>query len=85
MIASYALWRLRNGAAPFGFLGFDLRRIRSRRDRWMPLRTRRVKERTVLLRTLRPVFRSQRSRAISEVIAHISAGVREQRFDLDGQ
>jgi len=24
----------------FGFLGFDFRRVRSRRDRWMPLRTR---------------------------------------------
>jgi len=53
----------------FGFLGFDFRRIRSRRDRWMPLRTPRGKKRTALLRTLKQVFRSYRSRPISEVIA----------------
>src|SRR4029077_16582970 len=41
----------------FGFLGFDFRRIRSRRDRWMPLRTPRGKKRTALLRTLKQVFR----------------------------
>src|SRR5437899_6544798 len=56
----------------FGFLGFDFRRIRSRRDRWMPLRTPRVKKRTALLRTLKQIFRSHRSRPISEVIAQIN-------------
>jgi hypothetical protein len=56
----------------FGFLGFDFRRIRSRRDRWMPLRTPRVTKRTALLRTLKPIFRSHRSRPISEVIAQIN-------------
>jgi len=56
----------------FGFLGFDFRRVRSRRDRWMPLRTPRVKKRTALLRTLKPIFRSHRSRPISEVIAQIN-------------
>ena len=34
----------------FGFLGFEFRRIRSRRGRWMPLRTPRGKKRTALLR-----------------------------------
>ena len=60
----------------FGFLGFDFRRIRSRRDRWMPLRTPRVKKRTALLRTLKQIFRSHRSRPISEVIAQINPMLR---------
>jgi hypothetical protein len=38
----------------------------------MPLRTPRVKKRTALLRTLKPIFRSHRSRPISEVIAQIN-------------
>ena len=60
----------------FGFLGFEFRRIRSRRDRWMPLRTPRVKKRTALLRTLKAIFRSHRSRPISEVIAQINPMLR---------
>jgi len=56
----------------FGFLGFDFRRVRTRRDRWMPLRTQRVKKRTALLRTLKQIFRRARSRPISEVIAQIN-------------
>src|ERR1700716_3726076 len=56
----------------FGFLGFDFRRVRTRRDRWMPLRTPRVKKRTALLRTLKQIFRSHRSRPLSEVIAQIN-------------
>ena len=46
----------------FGFLGFEFRRIRSRRGRWMPLRTPRGKKRTALRQTLKQVFRSHRSR-----------------------
>src|SRR5439155_24457336 len=57
----------------FGFLGFEFRRIRSRRGRWMPLRTPRGKKRTALLRTLKQVFRSHRSRPVAEVIGRISA------------
>src|SRR6202030_2177218 len=56
----------------FGFLGFEFRRIRSRRDRWMPLRTPRIKKRTALLQKLKQIFRSHRSRPISEVIAQIN-------------
>jgi RNA-directed DNA polymerase len=56
----------------FGFLGFEFRRIRSRRGRWMPLRTPRGKKRTALLQTLRQVFRSHRSRPVGEVIARIN-------------
>ena len=56
----------------FGFLGFEFRRIRSRRGRWMPLRTPRGKKRTALLQTLKQVFRSYRSRPVAEVIARIN-------------
>jgi RNA-directed DNA polymerase len=56
----------------FGFLGFEFRRLRSRRGRWMPLRTPRGKKRTALLQTLKQVFRSHRSRPAAEVIARIN-------------
>src|SRR5262249_22496006 len=56
----------------FGFLGFEFRRIRSRRGRWMPLLTPRGKKRTALLHTLKQVFRSHRSRPVAEVIACIN-------------
>ena len=56
----------------FGFLGFEFRRLRSRRGRWMPLRTPRGKKRTALLQTLKQVFRSHRSRPVAEVIARIN-------------
>jgi RNA-directed DNA polymerase len=56
----------------FGFLGFEFRRIRSRRGRWMPLRTPRAKKRKALLQTLKQVFRSQRSRPVGEVIGRIN-------------
>jgi RNA-directed DNA polymerase len=57
----------------FGFLGFEFRRIRSRRGRWMPLRTPLGKKRTALLQTLKPVFRSHRSRPVGAVIARINS------------
>jgi len=60
----------------FGFLGFEFRRIRSRRGRWMPLRTPRAKKRTALLQRLKQVFRSHRSRPIAEVIARINPMLR---------
>jgi RNA-directed DNA polymerase len=60
----------------FGFLGFEFRRIRSRRGRWMALRTPRAKKRTALLQTLKQVFRSHRSRPVAEVIARINPVLR---------
>jgi RNA-directed DNA polymerase len=56
----------------FGFLGFEFRRIRSVRGRWMALRTPRGKKRKALLQTLKQVFRSHRSRPIAAVIARIN-------------
>jgi RNA-directed DNA polymerase len=55
-----------------GFLGFEFRRIRSHRGRWMPLCTPHSKKRTALLRTLKQVFRGHRSRPIAEVIVRIN-------------
>src|SRR4030088_1869424 len=60
----------------FGFLGFEFRRIRSRRGRWMPRRTPQLKKRTALLRTLKQVFRSHRSRPVADVIACINPMLR---------
>lgn len=56
----------------FGFLGFEFRRIRSQRGRWMALRTPRSKKRKALLQTLKLVFRSHRSRPVAAVIARIN-------------
>jgi RNA-directed DNA polymerase len=56
----------------FGFLGFEFRRIRTRRGRWMPLRTPRGKKRTALLQKVKQVVRGHRSRPIAEVIARIN-------------
>ena len=56
----------------FGFLGFEFRRIRSRRGRWMPLRTPRGKKRTALLRKLKLIFRSYRSQPVRDLIEQIN-------------
>ena len=56
----------------FGFLGFEFRRIRSRRGRWMPLHTPKGKKRTALLRKLKAIFRSFRSRPVSQLIEQIN-------------
>src|SRR5499427_6186915 len=56
----------------FGFPGFEFRRIRSWRGRWMVLPTPRGTKRTALLQTLKTVFRSHRSRPVAEVIARIN-------------
>src|SRR5262249_28268944 len=41
-----------------GFLGFEFRRIRSRRGRWMPVLLPRGKKRTVLLGKLKEILRA---------------------------
>ena len=41
----------------FGFLGFDFRRIPSRRGKWQAYYTPKLKKRTALLRKLKDVFR----------------------------
>jgi RNA-directed DNA polymerase len=56
----------------FGFLGFEFRRIRSRRGRWMPLYTPRGKKRTALLRKLKLIFRNYRSQPVKGLIEEIN-------------
>jgi RNA-directed DNA polymerase len=56
----------------FGFLGFEFRRIRSRRARWMPLLLPKGKKRTALLGKLKEIFRASRSRPVGKVIEKIN-------------
>ncbi len=56
----------------FGFLGFEFRRIRSRRGRWMPLHQPKGKKRTALLRKLKAIFQNFRSRSVSLLIEQIN-------------
>lgn len=56
----------------FGFLGFEFRRIRTQRGRWMPLYMPRAKKRTALLRKLKLIFRSYRSQPTGELIEQIN-------------
>jgi len=60
----------------FSFLGFDFRRLRSRRGVWWPLRTPQLKKRTALLRKLKEIFRSSQSQPVSRVIAQINPVLR---------
>jgi RNA-directed DNA polymerase len=56
----------------FGFLGFEFRRILSRRGRWMPLCTPKGKKRTALLRKLKLIFRSYRSQPVRDLVDQIN-------------
>ena len=56
----------------FGFLGFVIRRVRSRNGRWFALQMPSVKARTKLLDKLREVFSSHRSQPVAGVIEQIN-------------
>jgi hypothetical protein len=56
----------------FGFLGFEFRRIRSRRGRWMPLLLPKGKKRMALLSKLREIFRVSHSQPVAGVIEKIN-------------
>jgi RNA-directed DNA polymerase len=56
----------------FGFLGFEFRRIRSHRGRWMPLLLPKSKKRTALLRKLKAIFGASQSQPVSGVIEKIN-------------
>ena len=58
--------------ASFGFLGFDIRRVRSRWGRWRPLYTPQLQKRTALLRKLRDIFHRYRSQPVSWVVRRIN-------------
>jgi RNA-directed DNA polymerase len=63
---------LTEAQATFAFLGFDFRRVRSRRGKWRPCLTPRAKSRTTLREKLRNVFRAHVSRPVRELIAEIN-------------
>jgi RNA-directed DNA polymerase len=56
----------------FGFLGFEFRRVLTRRGRWMPLLIPKHKKRTALLRQLKEVFRHSRSQPVNRIIEQIN-------------
>jgi RNA-directed DNA polymerase len=56
----------------FSFLGFDYRRVKTRRGAWGVRVTPRMKARTVLLRKLKDVFRRHQSQPVDRVIRLIN-------------
>ncbi len=56
----------------FGFLGFTIRRLRSKRSKWWPRVTPALKQRTALLRKLKKEFRRLDSQPVERVIAVIN-------------
>jgi RNA-directed DNA polymerase len=56
----------------FGFLGFEFRRVRSRKGTWRPNYAPKLKKRTALLDKLREIFRCFQSQPISRVVALIN-------------
>ena len=62
---------LRKGES-FGFLGFEFRLVRSRKGRWRPQYTPKLKKRSALLAKLREIFRGKASQPVGKVIALIN-------------
>ena len=62
---------LRKGES-FGFLGFDLRLVRSLKGAWRPQYTPKLKKRTALLAKLREIFRRNKSQPVGKVIELIN-------------
>jgi RNA-directed DNA polymerase len=60
----------------FGFLGFNLRRVRSRSGKWRANSTPKLRKRTELLGRLRGAFRSHRSQPVERVIEAINSILR---------
>jgi RNA-directed DNA polymerase len=56
----------------FGFLGFEFRRVRSRKGAWRPCYPPKLKKRTALLDKLKDVFRRFQSQTIGRVVALIN-------------
>ena len=56
----------------FGFLGFEFRRIRSLQGKWQPYYSPKLKQRTVLLRKLKEVFRRFDSQPVARVVQLIN-------------
>ena len=56
----------------FGFLGFEFRRVRSRKGEWRPNYAPKAKKRTALLAKLRDIFRRFQSQRVGQVVALIN-------------
>src|SRR5215831_14537570 len=56
----------------FGFLGFEFRRVRSRKGAWRPRYTPKLKKRTALLEKLKDIFRRFQSQPVGRVVALIN-------------
>src|SRR5947209_6387940 len=56
----------------FGFLGFEFRRVRSRKGAWRPNYAPKAKKRTALLAKLRDIFRRLQSQRVGQVVAIIN-------------
>jgi RNA-directed DNA polymerase len=56
----------------FSFLGFDFRRVKSRRGAWRPWYTPMRKKRTALLRKLKEIFRRYESQPVDRVVELIN-------------
>jgi RNA-directed DNA polymerase len=56
----------------FGFLGFEFRRVRSRKGVWRPCYTPKLKKRTALLDKLKEIFRCFQSQTVGRVVALIN-------------
>jgi RNA-directed DNA polymerase len=52
----------------FSFLGFDFRRVKSRRGVWRPWYTPRLQKRTALLHKLKEIFRRYESQPVDRVV-----------------
>jgi len=62
---------LRKGES-FGFLGFEFRRVRSKKGAWLPRYTPKIKNRTALTAKLRDIFRRFQSQPVGRVIELIN-------------
>jgi RNA-directed DNA polymerase len=56
----------------FGFLGFEFRRVRSRKGKWRPHYAPKLKKRTALLDKLKDIFRCFQSQPVGRVVALIN-------------
>jgi RNA-directed DNA polymerase len=56
----------------FGFLGFEFRRVRTRKGAWRPRYSPKLKKRTALLDKLKEIFRCFQSQPIGRVVALIN-------------
>jgi RNA-directed DNA polymerase len=58
--------------ASVGYLGFDFRRLRSRKGKWRPNATPQGKKRTALVRKLKEIFHRHRSQPVRGIINEIN-------------